>query len=125
MQITAYFDTKEFDCKDGTPVPEGYYKYLEILCQNLEILRKTIERPIIVISGYRTESHNQKVGGAKNSLHLTAKAADIKVEGLTSHQLATIIEMLIEEKKMKEGGLGVYKSWVHYDVRDKKARWKK
>jgi hypothetical protein len=26
---------------------------------------------------------------------------------------------------MKEGGLGLYNSWVHYDIRGKKIRWDK
>jgi hypothetical protein len=34
-----------------------------------------------------------------------------------------IILDLIEEGKMKQGGLGLYSSFVHYDVRGTKARW--
>ena len=30
---------------------------------------------------------------------------------------------LIKEGKMKEGGIGIYSTFVHYDVRGWKARW--
>jgi uncharacterized protein YcbK (DUF882 family) len=52
-------------------------------------------------------------------------AADIQVSKMTPEQVAKAIELLIAEGKMKEGGLGIYRTWVHYDVRGNKARWKK
>ena len=50
-------------------------------------------------------------------------AADIKIEGHTPKQVNDIIEHLILTGRMKQGGLGIYKSWVHYDTRGTKARW--
>ncbi len=50
-------------------------------------------------------------------------AADIKVSGMTPKEVALVIEGLIEQGKMKQGGIGIYPSWVHYDVRGTKARW--
>jgi hypothetical protein len=42
---------------------------------------------------------------------------------MTPKQVAEVIERLIAEKKMKEGGIGIYKTWLHYDHRNTKARW--
>ena len=35
------------------------------------------------------------------------------------------IEALIELEYIPEGGLGIYNTFVHYDIRGYKARWDK
>lgn len=124
MQITKNFSIHEFDCKDGTKVPKEFYKNVKELAENLQVLRDYINEPVMITgSGYRTPSHNKKVGGAKNSQHLTASGADINAKNYTPRKLAVVIEKLIKEGKMKEGGIGIYKGFVHYDIRGTKARW--
>lgn len=124
MKLTKDFHLSEFDCKDGTPVPDEYFDNVFELAVNLQVLREEIDEPVFISgSGYRTKSHNKKVGGAKNSQHLVAKAADISVKSKTPKELAEVIEKLISEKKMKQGGIGIYPGFVHYDIRGTKARW--
>ncbi|KGO78703.1 hypothetical protein Q763_17085 [Flavobacterium beibuense F44-8] len=124
MKLTQNFSLEEFNCKDGTTVPEKYYPNVLQVAENLEVLREYLQRPIIISgSGYRTKKHNTEVGGAPKSQHLTASAADISVNGLSPMQIAEAIETLIEEGKMKQGGMGVYPTFVHYDIRGTKARW--
>lgn len=122
-QITTHFFREEFDCKDGTPVPHILRSNLLDLCINLEVLRKEFGEPILITSGYRTVSWNKKQGGAPRSKHLLAQAADIKIVGFTPFAVARRIEGLIEAGRMKEGGVGIYNSWVHYDIRGYKTRW--
>nr|WP_055733276.1 D-Ala-D-Ala carboxypeptidase family metallohydrolase [Agarivorans gilvus] len=86
-------------------------------------MRKELGKPIKINSAYRTPEHNHKVGGKKNSLHVQAKAADIVVSGMTPKDVHAKILDLIACKKMAEGGLGLYNTFVHYDVRGYKARW--
>ena len=124
MKLTQNFSLEEFNCKDGTDVPEKYYPNVLKVAENLEVLREYLKRPIIISgSGYRTKKHNVKVGGAPKSQHLTASAADISVHGLSPMQIAEAIETLIEKGKMQQGGMGVYPTFVHYDIRGTKARW--
>jgi uncharacterized protein YcbK (DUF882 family) len=124
MRLTKNFTRQEFDCKDGTIVPQMYMANLQCLAENLQILRDEIGVPVTITgSGYRTPSHNAKVGGAKNSQHLTASAADINAQGYMPKRLADVIKRLIKEGKMQEGGIGVYRSFVHYDIRPTRARW--
>lgn len=124
MKLTKNFHLSEFDCKDGTQVPDEYFDNVFELAVNLQVLRDYINEPLFISgSGYRTKSHNKEVRGAKNSLHLVAKAADISVKSKSPKQLGTIIEKLISEGKMKQGGLGIYPGFIHYDIRGKKARW--
>lgn len=122
-KLTAHFDWEEFDCKDGTPVPKEYWGNVQLLATNLEALRRVLGLPIQIVSGFRTKTHNKAVGGAPSSQHLTASAADIKIEGIPPKQVAAIIEELILEKRMGQGGIGVYPTWVHYDIRGTHARW--
>lgn len=125
MKLTNNFSLQEFACKDGTPVPKDLIPNCKELAKNLQVLRDHLGVPVrITGSGYRTPSHNAKVKGAKNSQHLYAKAADINAEGYTPAKLSVVIEKLIAEGKMKQGGIGVYKNFVHYDIRGTIARWK-
>lgn len=124
MKLTKNFTLQEFACNDGTPVPEKYYDNVKELAQNLQVLRDYLNEPILITgSGYRTPNHNKAVGGAKNSQHLYAKAADINAKSKTPRQLYQVIERLISLGKMSQGGLGLYKGFVHYDIRKTKARW--
>ena len=123
MKLTNNFNLSEFACKDGTPVPSELLDNVTELAKNLQVLRDFIGLPIKINSSYRTPSHNKAVGGAAKSQHLLAKAADIKVSGMKPADLAQIIEGLIDMGKMKQGGLGVYNTFCHYDIRGTKSRW--
>ena len=117
MVLTKNFNSSEFACKDGTSVPSALLDNLKELAENLQVLRDVLGAEVTIRSGFRTISHNKKIGGAKNSFHLRAMAADIVVKGYTSGQVFTKILVLIKNGKMKAGGLHCYKTWVHYDIR--------
>ena len=123
MKITNNFNLQEFDSKCGREMPSQVVTNIIELAKNLQVLRDEVKKSIQITSGYRSPEHNAKVKGAKLSQHITGMAADIKVSGMTPKQVAEVIERLIAEKKMKEGGIGIYKTWVHYDIRNIKARW--
>lgn len=121
--ITKNFSKSEFNSKDGAQMPDNILVNVVKLACNLQRLRDTIGKPIIINSGYRSEAHNRSVGGSPNSQHLTGKAADIRVSGMTSVEIAKEIEKLIIEGEMLQGGIGIYDTFVHYDIRGVRARW--
>lgn len=123
MKLTPNFSLFEFASKDGAPFPESVQENLKELAQQLEVLRNHFKKPILISSGYRSPAHNKAAKGEPNSLHLTGHAADFKISGVIPRQIFDTIERLIEEGKMKEGGLGLYKTFVHYDTRGTKSRW--
>ncbi|WP_299452078.1 D-Ala-D-Ala carboxypeptidase family metallohydrolase [uncultured Microscilla sp.] len=123
VPTSTNFKASEFDCNDGTAVPPEYYPNVQNLMKQLEILRSEMGAGITINSSYRTPSHNKAVGGKANSQHLYAKAADIVVKGYTPKQVHAKIEALTKAGKMTQGGLGLYKTFVHYDIRGTKARW--
>ena len=123
MKVTRNFNSEEFECNCGCDMP--YWVRLNIydLADQLQILRDGLSAPIRITNAYRCESHNKSVGGSKNSQHLSGKAADIQVAGIDPRDLYNTIRTFIEEGIMTEGGLGLYKTFVHYDIRKQKARW--
>lgn len=125
MKLSTNFSLSEFASADGKAPSGEVLKNLTELAKQLEVLRSHIKLPISVTSGFRSKEHNAKIGGALNSFHVLGMAADIQVKGMTPKQVGEAVEKLISEGKMKEGGLGLYKTWVHYDHRGTKARWTK
>lgn len=123
-KLTKNFDFNEFESHDGAKMPESVKKNIRELANNLEVLRAYFNEPIHINSGYRSKRHNQLIGGKPESRHLTGQAADIVVKGKTPNEVANAIEKLISQGKMKQGGLGRYATFTHYDIRGYKARWK-
>ena len=123
MQVTKNFKLSELEFSD--PVPAEKIANATELLQNLQVIRDHFQRPIVIISGYRSPERNAAVGGADKSQHLEAKAADIKIAGVPTEEIYNRIDKLISQGKIKQGGLGKYikSGFVHYDVRGTKARW--
>ena len=75
-------------------------------------------------SGYRCEAHNKVVGGSPNSQHLLGKAADIVIQGLDPIlDTYDYLDDLMLSGEILQGGLGMYSSFTHYDIRKTKKRW--
>ena len=124
MKLTTNFNLSEFN-KHNFTITDTIFQNIFELAKNLQVLRDEVKKPIKITSGYRDPSFNKKIGGATQSRHITGQAADLKIEGYTPKQVAAIIEKLIAAGKMKQGGLGIYSTWIHYDVRGTAARWTK
>lgn len=122
-KLSKNFSLEEFASKDGATTPAEVIDNLRELAKNLQVLRDYVAKPIKISSGYRSPEHNKSVGGVANSQHVKGKAADIKIDGMTPAQVADTIESFIQAGKMKQGGIGIYPNFVHYDTRGKKARW--
>jgi len=123
MKLTENFSLWEFKCRDGTSVPDECMDNVQKLADNLQILRDLIGKPIRVISGYRSPKYNRRIGGARKSQHMKAKAADIKIKGMSPKEVKDLIESLIKQGKMHKGGIGLYKTFTHYDIRGRNTRW--
>jgi len=104
-------------------IPPELIQNADILLKNLQVLRDVCGKPITIMSGYRSFLRNQKISGAAKSIHQTGGAADIKVKGMKPEDVASLIEKLVKEGRMTEGGIGIYpratpeEGWTHYDSR--------
>lgn len=115
FRLSKHFWLKEFQCKDGTEYVNVDYR----LIKELEKLRIALGKPISITSGYRTGKYNESVGGVRNSMHLTGKAADIQVQGYTPEQVYQVAQQL------KFAGIGIYETFIHLDVREgKRVIWR-
>lgn len=115
--LSANFSKNEFACHCGC----GFDAVSRDLVNALQSLRDTLDEPIHVLSGCRCEHHNKKCGGARHSQHLLGKAADIYIDGLSPVKLHEFIEENADVLGIK--GIGLYKTFVHVDVRPEPARW--
>ena len=131
-KLTANFSREEFeDSRDGLRIPIALYPNLLRLARELQKLRDVIQVPINILSGWRSKEYNETVGGATRSYHVLAMAADISAPqyaGGDERALHALIERMIKDKRLHNGGLGLYPrsgaaGWVHYDVRSYPARW--
>lgn len=124
MKLTKNFDLKEFACNDKakTPVPDDLIPNVQELANELQVLRDYLGSALYLNSAYRTPAYNKKVGGAPKSQHLLAKAADIRSDKFTPAQIREAILYLISIGKMRDGGVGFYNGFIHYDT-GKPRRW--
>ena len=115
-QITDHFRVYEFACKDGSDV----VFVSQALADILENIRVHFGKPVHINSGYRTVSYNKTVDGSSStSQHCNGLAADIRVEGHTPAEVYAYADKLLGE----HGGLGIYNTFVHVDVRASKSRF--
>lgn len=122
--MTKNFNIEEFDCTDGSEMPTDVRLNIAELALQLEVIRAHFNAPVKINSGYRSPEYNATIpGSSKNSQHTLGKAADIVIEGVSPDEVADAIEFLISTGMMKEGGVGRYNTFTHYDIRGTRARW--
>tara|TARA_B110000977_G_scaffold156931_1_gene199765 strand:+ start:2916 stop:3305 length:390 start_codon:yes stop_codon:yes gene_type:complete len=123
-KITENFSLEEFECKCGCIMPEFVKKNVTELAENLQVLRDVVGR-LDLTNAYRCKEHNADVGGAANSQHLKGKAADIKSSTIEPCDIAIAVDDLMKTEKFKLGGVGIYNTFTHVDIRGSRARWSK
>jgi len=122
--MTKNFSLSEFQCKCGCKMPAFVEENIKELANNLQVLRDEIGR-LDLTNAYRCKDHNADVGGATNSQHLKGKAADIKSNALDPKEIASYVDDLMKNEKFKLGGIGIYNTFTHVDIRGTRARWSK
>ena len=109
------FKVKEFACNDGSDT----VLISDDLVDLLQKIRDHFGVAVTINSGYRTNTYNKKVGGATNSQHVKGTAADIVAKGVDPLTVAQYAEYLMPNS----GGIGVYQTFTHVDVRTSRSRW--
>lgn len=120
--MSKNFSRSEFACK-GTNCCGNSAPVSPELISALQDLRDQLNLPLSITSGFRCNRHNESVGGATQSFHTLGMAADVSCpDGMTAEDLAQAAETI---PAFQQGGIGIYPSWVHLDVRTTgKARWR-
>ena len=115
LKVSPNFKVSEFACKDGSDVIFICPRLVEVL----QKIRIHFGKSVIINSAYRTPTYNKKVGRATYSQHQYGTAADIVVKGVEPKDVAKYVETLIPDT----GGIGIYSTFTHVDVREVKSRW--
>ncbi|TFB08044.1 DUF882 domain-containing protein [Candidatus Atribacteria bacterium MT.SAG.1] len=116
IKIAEYFSLYEFDC----PCCRRVMLSPDLLAR-VAHLRRAINRPIYINSGYRCKKENRRVGGAPGSYHLLGMAADIHAGDFL------LSELLTYAQEIEFNGIGFYekKNFLHLDIRPGPKRfWK-
>lgn len=116
---SSHLTWNELKCKDGTEYPLEWRTSRAVkLSKAFEEVRQVCgNKPIGILSAYRTVSWNARVGGAKNSQHKEGRALDLRPPvGMSVDQLYRIIVLVAKEKGLIRG-IGKYKTFVHMDIR--------
>lgn len=116
---SAHVSWKELDCNDGTPYPRRFVRdgRLHELMEIFEKIRHECgNKPITILSAYRTPEWNKQVGGARFSQHVEGRALDLRPpKGMSNKEFYQLIKANCD--KWGITGLGYYKNFVHVDTR--------
>lgn len=129
---SAHLSWLELRCHDGTEYPLAWrLDRAVVLSMTFEDVRDLLGGlPLVILSGYRTEAYNSTLeGAASKSQHVQGRAVDI------AHPRLRPVDVYLRIRQAQQrgelpllGGLGLYRSFVHMDVRPKMpaghlARW--
>ena len=108
-----YFSLDEFDSPDEAGSGSKMCTCFLKICDKI---RADYGKPLRVNSGYRTEKHNAKIGGVKNSSHKIGKAVDFSCTNSGDR-------MLLLNAIYKNGinRVGVGKGFIHIDTDSTKS----
>lgn len=125
-ELTYSYTAKKYNI-DNTPTKIQISELTRLCKDILEPIRQKTGKPIIISSGFRCKALNERIGGAKNSDHMYACAADIKCKGMTVKDLFDIIVDMIKNNEIEVRQLiDEYNySWVHVSQNHKHNGYKK
>ena len=82
--LVEHFAPFEFKCECGGKYCTGYPTYMnERTLKFMEAIRVHYNKPVYITSGLRCKTYNKKAGGVSNSKHLSGKAVDYYISGVT------------------------------------------
>lgn len=121
--LTPNFTLRDAACHDGTPIPRSLRSHARTHAFNMERLRHALgDRPIPVLSWYRTPAYNKQTHGAIDSRHIHADATDVDTAWVSKTGRRKV--QATAEIIFKDGGVGTYPAGsMHFDSRGYKARW--
>ena len=114
-KLSGNFKVSEFACKDGSDAVLVAPRLVMVL----QTIRDHFGAAVTISSGYRTPQYNTKVGGVAHSQHCYGTAADVVIKGQTPETVAAYARTLMPDW----GGVGVYSTFTHVDVRETRADW--
>lgn len=120
---SAHLSWAELACHDGTEYPQHWRADRAVtLALTFESIRELLGgTPIVILSGYRTAAYNSRLeGAASKSQHVEGRALDLCHP---QHEPREMFHAIMDAQRRGElpllGGVGLYRTFVHVDVRPK------
>ena len=108
-----HWSREEFRCRCGGKYCGGFPAEPDKqLVELVDDLREAAGRPAHASSGLRCPTWNTIQGGVSNSRHLTGKALDFSVEGMSGQRLLALAQ---KDKRTRYAYI-IDGGWVHVDV---------
>lgn len=107
-----YFKKSEFACKCGKHCNGFPVEPQEKLIKVADRTRAHFGNRITVSSGVRCAQHNANVGGVSNSRHLSGKAMDFCVSGMSASMVLTYVQKQPEIRY----AYAIDSNYVHMDI---------
>lgn len=79
----------------------------------LDPIREYVKTPMYINSGYRSEALNDLISGAKHSQHLTGRAADFTVRGMTAKDYKQLAYWCAENLEFDQLIVYAKKQFIH------------
>ena len=118
-------NTGNHKCAGTNEYPvEALWRNLESLVPALNSIREELGHPIRLSSIYRGQQYNTCVDGVVDSQHRKYNAADCVV-GATSPVMLHKAAKRVRDRGVFKGGLALYDTFVHVDVRGVNVDWTK
>lgn len=98
MSLTPHFTLKELIATNtglANYPPESVKRNLRVVASKLEIIRGSFDRPLYIVSGYRSERVNRACGGSPTSLHCTGLAVDISIKNIGYDDMPKFLEYVL------------------------------
>ncbi len=132
MKLSPHFSVSEAACRCGRkecPYTEGKIRSELLIvtisydtADMLEGIRSLLGGNVMhVNSWWRCPEHNDAVGGATGSLHMSGKAVDFTSRSLSARQVQAVLKTPRGRELAR--GLGRYLSFTHVDRRAKPGTW--
>lgn len=117
---SEHLSWKELACHDGTEYPKRFINDGRVfkLAAAFEGIRHVCgDKPIHILSAYRTPEWNRKIGGAPASQHMQGRALDLRPPG--DMKVIDFFKIIKENHiEFQINGMGLYVTFVHVDIRE-------
>lgn len=135
IRLGDHFKAREFQCHDGSDLPDLFnstishtVEFLERLrgFQNFWLFKETgewVDLGVHILSGYRNLKYNLKIGSTRTSAHVSGHAADVLPSGgfrrITYQQFYEMIILVDKSFSNRPYRIGKYtrSGFVHIDCK--------
>lgn len=120
IKITENFKAKEFKCNHCNELLID-----KDLVDQLELFRSEIgNKPIVITSGYRCQTHNRAVGGSSQSYHLRGRAVDfVLLSQFKAVEIFMLATKIFNRVGLYQSGVNPNSAYMHVDNGPKGTYW--